>query len=219
MRRVLSVLGTLLVLGVLTPVAAGHAAAPQTQPQIQPQTASPATDPARCGAWVGALSHADREAVARTKAAVDEVFEGRVTLPAKAPASGPIRLRVLVLATWKGTVAQQTTVMVTYRAGPCRAWTLAHPSHEEYLFFVDRTRAGELFAIGTEPRVVAHTTHLTSVLGPAVTTPSTPTPVTFTPAGASTLRPFIKVAAPGIALFLIGVLGLLVVGRLGRRPG
>jgi len=212
MRRLLSVLGTLLVVGALSPVAAGHAAAAGSTPQ---------SVAARCGAWSGrTLTAADRQAVRRTRTAADEVFEGQVTLPSRAAARHDLQLRVHVLAIWKGTVQPQTRVTVTFRYGPCRTWTLAHRVHEEYLFFLTRTAAGRLVAAGNEPRIVAHTAALVQELGKASsgTTPPPPLPpVTFTSTGAVAPRPFLKVAAPGIALLIIGVLGLIVVGRLGRR--
>lgn len=212
MRRLLSVLGTLLVVGALSPVAAGHAATGRSG-------GSGTSVSARCGAWAGqSLSAQDKQAVRRARASVDEVFEGRVTLPAKGPAKGPLRLRVRVLAAWKGTTQPQTTVTVTFFSGPCRTWTLAHRVPEEYLFFVDGTRSGTLAAAGNAPRVVAHTAALVAVLGPATGgTQPTPRPVTFTPTGAAEPRTFLKVAAPGIALLIIGVLGLIVVAQVGRR--
>lgn len=210
MRRLLSVLGTALVVGAVSPVAVGHAAAGAT-------TAHSAA--AGCGAWAGqTLSRQARQAVHRTRAAVDEVFEGQVTLPARASARGDLRLRVDVLATWKGTVRPETTVIVDFRPGACRTWTLAHRVHEEYLFFVTRTATGGLAAAGNEPRVVAHTAALVQLLGAATGgTQPPPAAVTFTPTGLSGPRPFLKVAAPGIALLIIGLLGLIVVNRIGRR--
>lgn len=211
MRRLLCVLGTLLAVGALSPASVAHAAAPEAK------TTSAA---ARCGAWAGStLSAKDKQAVRTTRQAVDEVFEGRVNLPSKPPAHGRLRLPVRVLATWKGTVQPQTNVTVEFLSGACRTWTLAHPVHEEYLFFVDRTSTGGLAAAGNAPRVVAHTAVLTEVLGPTAGTPPPPPPppVTFTSTGAAAPRPFLKAAAPGIALLIIGLLGLIVVGRIGRR--
>lgn len=212
MRRLLSLLGILLVVGLFSPVGAGHAAGGGSGGNGGSSTA------ARCSAWSGTSLSADsRKAIRSARNAVDDVFEGRVALPSKAPSKGALRLRVHVLATWKGATQPQTTVTVTFRAGPCRTWTLAHPVHEEYVFFANRTPTGGLAAAGSAPRVVAHTAPLIEVLGPATGGTQPTQPVTFTLTGATPPRPFLKVAAPGIALLIIGLLGLLVVTRLGRR--
>lgn len=167
------------------------------------------------------LSQATQGRLKRLTQHVGAVFEGSVRLPAKADAHKPITVTVHVLAAWKGASAT-STAKVVLEPGACRAWTLAHRSPEDYLFLASRDRTTGGFTVsGDAPRVLAHTSAIEKVLG-------TPLPggdqsgqresaVSFRRVGSSVPRSFGRLAAPGAAIAIIGLLGLLVVGRLARR--
>lgn len=166
------------------------------------------------------LSRPVRDQLLHATQHVDAVFEGSVHLPRHAATNGALKVRVHVLAAWKGDARAGTTVTVLLQPGQCRTWTLAHRSPEDYLFLVSAGHTnGRFTASGTAPRVLAHTPAIEKVLG-------TPTlsrgeggseKVVFDRVGSTRPRSFARLAAPGAALALIAVLGLLVVGRLARR--
>jgi hypothetical protein len=174
-----------------------------------------------CSAFSGQhLPASARHRLDRLTQRVADVFEGSVTLPQHVNPDKPLTLTVHVLAAWKG-ISAPTRVKVTLEPGACREWTLAHRSPEDYLFLVSPdARTHRLTAVGDAPRVLAHTAAIEKVLGSTVQgggSRSGGQKVTFDRVGAASPHSFRRLAAPGAALALVGVLGLLVVGRLARR--
>ena len=144
------------------------------------------------------------------------VFEGQVSLPKHVNPDKPLRLTVQVLVAWSQGVTVPSTATVTVAPGACRDWMLAHRSPEDYLFFAQQGSGGWQIP-GDAPRMVARSSRIVAALGQPVAGGATATPIAFTDTHAAPPRSLKKVAAPGVALLIIGALGLLVVGRLGRR--
>jgi hypothetical protein len=88
-----------------------------------------------------------------------------------------------------------------------------------YLFFVRAADANLLANScgGTAPATSARTQKIVALLG-AGSTPNPPTPAEaeFTPVSGADPPSLTRLAAPGAAALLVGLLGLLVFGRLGR---
>lgn len=147
--------------------------------------------------------------------AADAVFTGTVTSRTR---QGPgIHYDVQVERSYKGEVGEQAMVMTSRDPRACGLPDLAEGA--DYVFFA--TDDGGDMTIssdgGTTRATDAHVATVERLLG-AGTSPIPPEPeqATFTlVAGEPTSRT--RLAAPGMALVIVGLLGLLLVVSLGRR--
>jgi hypothetical protein len=120
--------------------------------------------------------------------------------------------------TYKGTVDRETTVTSAAQAAACGLGELK--VGKDYVFLA-RGAAPPYAASsceGSGPANADRVTQLETLLGAgtAIEEPAPPT-ATRTRVEESAPGPFARLAAPGGALVLFGLLGLLVVGRLGKR--
>ncbi|GAA3550743.1 hypothetical protein [Nocardioides daeguensis] len=159
-------------------------------------------------------------------AAADDVFVGRVEAAAPVTGSGRVGYGVSVQRVWLGDVAQgqQAAVTVDWPVG-------AQPGVAQgtsYLFFTDDTVDGMVadpcdgtvpLPKGLTPKLAAMLEQYLATVEPPPLPIPTPAPVTFhQPTDPLGEPPEIgRVLASGGAISLIGVLGLLLVSRLGRR--
>ncbi|MBM7517908.1 hypothetical protein [Nocardioides nitrophenolicus] len=165
-------------------------------------------------------------ALDQSAAAADDVFAGRVDAAAPVTGSTRVGYGVTVERAWLGDVAQgqQAAVTIDWPAGAQPGVTQG----ASYLFFTTDTVDGivadacggaVLLPKGLTPKVASMLEkYLASVEPPPAPEP-TPAPVSFhQPDDPLGDPPQIgRVVASGAAVSLIGVLGLLLVSRLGRR--
>lgn len=170
----------------------------------------------------GAAHAATHKSVRHDAAAADVVFRGQVTSADKAKGKPGRRMRKYVVQAdriYQGTTAT-TTVRVTTRTGsaPCALPRLV--TGTEYVFFVVEQHA--LLKTDRCRGTAKATSKLTHLVvkqlgnGKLPQTPATVNP-SFTRVSGATPSSVTRLAAPGAAMLLVSLLGLLVVGRLGRH--
>ena len=150
------------------------------------------------------------------------VFSGVLTM-----ASGPtntgkrqsMSYDVKVDVVYKGEDITSPTVTVRSDADPSACGLTGMTADNRYLFFV-RAQGDNLLANscgGTGPATSARTQRLKALLGQG-TTPIPPTPdkPVFESVEGAEPASLTRLAAPGAALLVVGLLGLMVFGALGR---
>jgi len=144
----------------------------------------------------------------------DAVFDGRIAgPPATTRAGGPVTYPVAVQSSYSGTATGRIAVRMP--AGPCQPKALTQG--EDYVFLVSHSGSGWTTAAAT-PSVVPYQETLNQQLHRLLDKPApTPPTVTFGEPISGPPSSFTRVAAPGAAMFIVGLLGYAVVRRLGRR--
>jgi len=140
------------------------------------------------------------------------VFDGRVTGPATpVRPGGAITYPVTVQSSYSGSARGAITLRLP--AGPCQ--TRALKTGEDYIFLASRTDGRWTTAAATRS-VLPYKETLNQRLH-ALLDQTAPPEVTFGEPLAGPPSSFTRVAAPGGAMIIVGLLGYVVVRRLGRR--
>ncbi len=187
----------------LAAVALAATAAVTTSPA--PASAAPVTAPAKCPAFK--LADAVKEPL---------VFHARVTGPGKpTKTAGQVVYPVTVVKALKG-VTGGSSLKVVLNPGVCQPKSLI--ANEDYYFFAQK-KGDTILAAGTQPRVEEYTDKLQAEIAkefPEVIAPE-PQQVSFSEPASPEGQKLVEVAAPGVVLVVVGLLGLIIVMILGRR--
>ena len=155
------------------------------------------------------------------------VFSGTLTMASGPTTSGDrqtMSYDVKVDRVYKGDITSPR-VTVKSDASEAACGLTGMTADTRYLFFVrvSDVDAADLFANscgGTGPAKSARTQKIVALLGPGSTPiPPTPEEATFTPVADAEPATLTQLAAPGAAMVLVGLLGLMVFGALGRSRG
>jgi len=151
----------------------------------------------------------------------DGVFSGTVTMASGPTTSGKRQIMsydVKVDRIYKGQIGSPR-VTVKSDADPASCGLATLSADTRYLFFV-RANDANLLANkcgGTGPARSTKTQKVVALLGPGSTPiPPTPDEAVFTPVADAEPLPLTRLAAPGAAMLLVGLLGLMLFGALGR---
>jgi hypothetical protein len=149
------------------------------------------------------------------------VFSGVLTMASGPTNSGKrqtMSYDVKVDRVYKGDITSQTvTVKSDADEGACGLTGMS--ADNRYLFFV-RANGTNMLANscgGTGPATSARTQRLVALLGQGTTpVPPTPAKAEFESVEGAEPASLTRIAAPGAAMLLVGLLGLMVFGALGR---
>jgi hypothetical protein len=205
LRRLLTTLlgAAVAALVVLAPGLPAHAAKPAKRAPACPPVSVRASTKAAMAVFSGTVTDVQR--TARTDGQPGAIYTQAVTVD-------------LVYQGQRQISTETVTVQTDRNRTACSLGALT--VNTEYMFFV--TGSGQPWfasgASGTRPSSDAVVAKVERLLG-AGSPPIQPTPETakFTSVDTSEPRSFTRLAAPGGALVLVGLLGLLVVRGLSRR--
>jgi hypothetical protein len=160
--------------------------------------------------------------VAQQVEEADGVFSGTVSMASGPTTSGKRQVMsydVKVDAVYKGDITS-TTVTVKSNADPTKCGLSGMSAGTRYLFFVRVNDESALLADrcgGTSPARSSKTQKVKAILGPGTNpTPPKPEEATFERVADSDPPALTRLAAPGAAMVVLGLLGLMVFGALGR---
>lgn len=147
--------------------------------------------------------------------------------PQRPPSAAAPLYKIRIAEVIKGDLQPGTTTVLTREPAfaRCDAAELKPDRTRQYLFQLTADGA-QLLAMRCDD-VLAATPQLLRQIRQAVQAeeeaenppqpPAEPEPVVYRDLGVDEARPFGRAAAPGLAIVIVGVLGLLLTGRLGRR--
>jgi hypothetical protein len=163
-----------------------------------------------------------RRSVAQQVERADAVFSGTVTMASGPTTSGKQQLMsydVKVDRVYKGDITSQT-VTVKSNADPAKCGLTGMTADTRYLVFVRANAQGTFVAdrcSGTAPATSTKTQKVVAILGEGSTpVPPKPDKATYTRVADSDPPDLLRIAAPGAAMVLVGLLGLMVFAALGR---
>jgi hypothetical protein len=158
----------------------------------------------------------DSADIERQSARADAVFVAEVQ--GVTETERKLEYAVLATHTYKGTVDRETTVVTNQDTTACGLGELTNGTDYVFLVRGDAAPYTATSCDGSGPATDKRLSEVEAVLGPGteIPEPAPPAP-TMTKVEASAPPSVARLAAPGAALVLIGLLGLLVVGRMARR--
>ena len=149
----------------------------------------------------------------------DVVFRAEVKKARAVHGSGKQRTRTYRVVSdrvYQGSLVQPSVVVTARVGGTCAVPTLAKDTR--YIFFVKERGARLMATLGTAEATPKLTRQVVNRLGSgAQPVPAPPATAEFTPVADADPPALSRLLAPGAALLIVSLLGLLVVGRLGRR--
>jgi hypothetical protein len=149
----------------------------------------------------------------------DVVFRGVVDKARRVKGKGDQRIRnykVSADRVYRSSLVTDSVVVTAAVGAPCPPPTLRQG--KRYIFFVTEEGSRLMATPATAPATTRLTRHVVAKLGNGEQPHQAPPAVAeLTPVADAAPPSLTRLLAPGAALLIVSVLGLLVVGRLGRR--